>query len=105
MVVNRLLLCIRFRYIQFSEYLGFVKTMDELRGMKLVRKEGDKNYGINIKVAFDTSKHLSEANIKRRKIIRDKLIGKENAKLEEERKEREALEAKKEKERFAIHAC
>lgn len=78
--------------------------MDELRGMKLVRKEGEKNYGINIKVGFDTSKHLSEATIKRRKIIRDKLIAKENAKLEEERKERESLEAKKEKERFAIPA-
>lgn len=76
--------------------------MDAFRGMKLIRKDGDKNYAINIKVDFDTSKHLSDSNIKRRKIIRDRLIAKENAKKEEERKEQQALEAKKEKERFDV---
>lgn len=88
------------RYVQFSEYLGFVRTMDEFRGMKLVRKDGEKNYAINIKVDFDTTKHLSDANIKRRKIIRDRLMAKENARLDEERKKQETLEAQKEKERF-----
>lgn len=76
--------------------------MDAFRGMKLIRKDGDKNYAINIKVDFDTSKHLSDSNSKRRKIIRDRLISKENAKKEEERKELQALEARKEKERFAV---
>lgn len=74
--------------------------MDEFRGMKLVRKDGEKNYAINIKVDFDTSKHLSEASIKRRKVVRDRLISKENVKQEEERKKLEAVEAVKEKERF-----
>lgn len=74
--------------------------MDELRGMKLIRKEGDKNLAINIAVDFDTTKHLSDASIKRRKVIRERLVAKENARLEEERRKKEEEEAKKEKERF-----
>lgn len=80
--------------------MGFVRTMDGLRGMKLVRKDGEKNYAISIKVDFDTTKHLSEANIKRRKVVRDRLLAKENLRLEDERKKQEAIEATKEKERF-----
>lgn len=88
------------RYVQFSEYIGFVRTMDALRGMKLLRKEGDKNLAINIAVDFDTTKHLSEASIKRRQVIRDRLIMKENEKREEERRKAQEEELKKEKERF-----
>lgn len=88
------------RYVQFSEYLGFVKTMDEFRGMKLVRKDGDKNLAINITMDFDTTKHLSESSIKRRKILRDRLIVKEQLRREEELKKEQEEEAKKEKERF-----
>lgn len=86
--------------MQFSEYIGFVKTMDELRGMKLVRKEGEKNLSINITVDFDTTKHLSESNIKRRQIIRDRLVTKEHEQREQERRKAEEEELKKEKERF-----
>lgn len=92
--------CIASRYVQFSEYIGFVRTMDALRGMKLLRKEGDKNLAINIIVDFDTTKHLTETNIKRRQIIRDRLIMKENEKREEERRKAEEEEQRKEKERF-----
>lgn len=74
--------------------------MDALRGMKLLHKEGDKNLAINIAVDFDTTKHLTETNIKRRQIIRDRLIMKENEKREEERRKAEEEEQKKEKERF-----
>lgn len=87
-------------YVQFSEYIGFVRTMDALRGMKLLRKDGEKNLAINIAVDFDTTKHLSESNIKRRQVIRDRLIMKENEKREEERRKQEEEEQKKEKERF-----
>lgn len=76
--------------------------MDALRSMKLLRKEGDKNLAINITVDFDTSKHLSESNIKRRQIIRDRLIMKENEQREIERKAAEEEEMKKEKERFEL---
>lgn len=76
--------------------------MDALRGMKLLRKEGDKNLAINIAVDFDTTKHLSEASIKRRQVVRDRLIMKENERREEERRKAEEEEQKKEKERFDI---
>lgn len=89
-----------FSYVQFSEYIGFVRTMDALRGMKLLRKEGDKNLAISIAVDFDTTKHLSEASIKRRQVIRDRLIMKDNEKREEERRKEEEEEQRKEKERF-----
>lgn len=74
--------------------------MDEFRGMKLVRKDGDKNLAINITMDFDTTKHLSESNIKRRKILRDRLIAKEQVRREEEMKRQQEEEAAKEKERF-----
>lgn len=74
--------------------------MDEFRGMKLVRKEGDKNLAINIIADFDTTKHLSETNIKRRQLVRDRLIVKEQQKREEELKQLKEEESKKEKERF-----
>lgn len=57
------------RYVQFSEYGSFVRAMDEFRGMKLVRKEVDKNVAVNIQVTFDKTKHLSDASVKRRKGI------------------------------------
>lgn len=77
--------------------------MDALRGMKLLHKEGDKNLAISIAVDFDTTKHLNEANIKRRQIIRDRLIMRENEKREEERRRTEEEEKKKEQERFVTH--
>lgn len=83
------------RYVQFSEYLGFVKAMDEFRGMKLVHKEGELSQAINIVVEFDKTKHLSDLSIKRRKVVRDRLIEKERELEEEERKKREKLELKK----------
>lgn len=75
--------------------------MDEFRGMKLVRKEVDKLVAVNIQVMFDKTKHLSDASIKRRKVIRDRLIEKDREKAEEEEKKLRLEREKKEKERFA----
>jgi len=86
-------------YVQFSEYVGFVKTMDEFRGMKLVKKCGDKNQAVNIIVNFDKTKHLSDASIKRRTIVRDRLMSKERAKQEDEVRKKKEEEAKAERER------
>lgn len=61
--------------------------MDEFRGMKLVRKFVDKTQAINISVTFDTSKHLSDAQMQRRERVRKRLIAK--AKSEEEEIERQ----------------
>lgn len=90
--------------MQFSEYLGFVKTMDEFRGMKLIRKEGETNLGVSINVDFDRTKHLGDANIKRRKILRDRFIMRDRAKEEEELKRLKAEEDKKERERFDFNS-
>ena len=76
--------------------------MDEFRGMKLVHKEGDKNLAVNINVDFDRTKHLSDATVKRRKVIRDRFIAKELSKKEEEKRQQQAEEEKKERERFDI---
>ncbi|XP_050089369.1 A-kinase anchor protein 17A [Anopheles aquasalis] len=86
-------------YVQFNEYVGFVKTMDEFRGMKLVRKEGDRNLAVTIAVDFDQTKHLSDASVKKRQIVRDRLIAAEREKEELEKKRIAEEEARKELER------
>lgn len=73
--------------------------MDEFRGMKLVRKEVDKLVAVNIQVSFDKSKHLSDASVKRRKVIRDRLIEKDREKAEDEEKKQRAEKEKIEKEK------
>lgn len=77
-------------YIQFKDYIGFTKCMDALRGMKMLRKS-DENFMINIYVDFDKTKHLSEAAIRRRNIVRDRLVIKQK---EKELKERKVVEEK-----------
>lgn len=67
--------------------------------MKLIRKELDKHVAVNIQVNFDKTKHMSEASIKRRKVIRDRLIEKDREKADEEEKKLKAEQEKKEKEK------
>ena len=45
-------------YVQYQEYVCFVKAMDALRGMKLLHKEGDKAYTASIKVFKILPKHF-----------------------------------------------
>ncbi|KAJ4933503.1 hypothetical protein JOQ06_030329 [Pogonophryne albipinna] len=62
-------------YVQYQEYGGFTKAMDTLRSMKLMLKGDDgKAVACNIKVAFDTNKHLSELALKRRGLERLKRL-------------------------------
>ncbi|KAG9485675.1 hypothetical protein GDO78_008656 [Eleutherodactylus coqui] len=87
-------------YVQYKEYVGFVKAMNALRGMKLMHKgEDGKAVACNIKVSFDTTKHLSEASIKKRQHERQKLQELEQKREEQKRKEKEAEERQKEEER------
>lgn len=86
--------------MQFSEYISFIRAMDAFRGMKLIRKEGDKNLAVNITMNFDTTKHLSDVSVKRRNIVRDRIIAKEKALEEEENRKLKEEEEKKERERF-----
>ncbi|KAK0155609.1 A-kinase anchor protein 17A [Merluccius polli] len=61
-------------FVQYQEYHGFTKAMDTLRGMKLMLKgEDGKAMACNIKVTFDTSKHLSSMAMKQRSQERQKL--------------------------------
>ncbi|KAM9710903.1 A-kinase anchor protein 17A isoform 2-T2 [Menidia menidia] len=87
-------------YVQYQEYCGFTKAMDTMRGMKLMLKgEDGKAVACNIKVTFDTSKHLSELSIKRRSLERLKLQELEKQREEQKRREKEEEERRKEEER------
>ncbi|CAG2247741.1 SFRS17 [Mytilus edulis] len=88
-------------YVQFKEYIGFMKAMDALRGMKfLYIGEDEKAYTANVKVDFDKSKHLSDKCIKKRRIERWKLQLLEKEREEKVKKEREETERKQEEERL-----
>uniref|UniRef100_A0A671W9T3 A kinase (PRKA) anchor protein 17A n=1 Tax=Sparus aurata TaxID=8175 RepID=A0A671W9T3_SPAAU len=88
-------------YVQYQEYCGFTKAMDTLRSMKLMLKGDDgKAVACNIKVAFDTSKHLSELALKRRSMERLKLQELERQREEQKRREKEEEERRKEEERY-----
>lgn len=83
-------------YVQFQEYIGFVKAMTALRGMKLVHKgEDDSCFTADVKIDFDRTKHLSDKNIRKRRQEREKLIELEQEKEDRVRKEREDEERKK----------
>uniref|UniRef100_A0A8D0H0P5 A-kinase anchoring protein 17A n=1 Tax=Sphenodon punctatus TaxID=8508 RepID=A0A8D0H0P5_SPHPU len=87
-------------YVQYWEYAGFIKAMNALRGMKLMYKGEDaKAVACNIKVSFDSTKHLSDASIKKRQLERQKLQELEKQREEQKRKEKEAEERQKEEER------
>ncbi|XP_044860376.1 A-kinase anchor protein 17A [Mauremys mutica] len=87
-------------YVQYHEYAGFIKAMNALRGMKLMYKGDDgKAVACNVKVSFDSTKHLSDASIKKRQLERQKLQELEQQREEQKRREKEAEEKKKEEER------
>lgn len=81
-------------FIMYKDYVGFVKAMDALRGMKLVKKlreeEGDVLLEYDITVDFDKSKHLSDKAIRKRKLEKEYGIknSEEVRKLKEDTKKR-----------------
>ncbi|XP_067853364.1 A-kinase anchor protein 17B-like isoform X2 [Heptranchias perlo] len=84
-------------YIQYLECAGFVKAMESLRGMKLMYKGDDgKALACNIKVTFDTTKHLSDAAIEKRHL--------ERLKLQELEKQREAQKRRDKEEELSKEA-
>uniref|UniRef100_A0A3P9BVB2 A kinase (PRKA) anchor protein 17A n=1 Tax=Maylandia zebra TaxID=106582 RepID=A0A3P9BVB2_9CICH len=87
-------------YVQYQEYCGFTKAMDTMRSMKLMLKGDDgKAVACNIKVTFDTSKHLSDASVKKRNLERMKLQELERQREEQKQREKEKEERRKEEER------
>ncbi|XP_064637629.1 A-kinase anchor protein 17A-like isoform X2 [Lineus longissimus] len=88
-------------YVQFMEYISFVKAMDALRGMKLMYKGDDgKALTANVKTDFDKSKHLTDKAIRKRRIEREKLMALEQQREAKVRKEREEEERRREEERL-----
>ncbi|XP_067903278.1 A-kinase anchor protein 17B-like [Heterodontus francisci] len=82
-------------YIQYQDCAGFVKAMESLRGMKLMHKGDDgKALACNIKVTFDTTKHLSDSAIGKRNLERLKLQELEKQREEQKRKDKEEEQAK-----------
>ncbi|CAB3244135.1 unnamed protein product [Arctia plantaginis] len=86
-------------YIQFSEYVSFVRCMDALRGRKLLRKCDDIGEWCGIKIDFDKTKHMTDAAVKRRAIVRERLLARQKAKDEEEKLEKERIAKREAKER------
>lgn len=86
-------------YVQYRDYISFVKAMDYLRGMKLLKIEADETFTTNIKVDFDKTKHLSENSIRKRKIEREKLMAKDRELEEKKQKLEDALMKLEEKEK------
>eukprot|EP00096_Caligus_rogercresseyi_P008316 TRINITY_DN2694_c0_g2_i1.p1 TRINITY_DN2694_c0_g2~~TRINITY_DN2694_c0_g2_i1.p1 ORF type:complete len:425 (+),score=121.92 TRINITY_DN2694_c0_g2_i1:52-1326(+) len=84
-------------FIQYKEYIGFIKAMNSLKGMKLLYKDRneEKSWVSNIKVDFDKTKHLAESTIKKRIKEREHLIEREREKEDSERREKELLEMQK----------
>ncbi|EHB11435.1 Splicing factor, arginine/serine-rich 17A [Heterocephalus glaber] len=86
-------------YIQYCEYGGFLQAMRALQGVKLMYKGKDgKAVACNIKVSFDSTKHLGEASIKKRQLERQKLQELEKQR-EQKRREKEVEERLRVKER------
>lgn len=86
-------------YVQFSEYASFVRCIDSLRDRKLLRKNDDIAEWCSIKVDFDKSKHMTDAAVKRRAIVRERLVARQRAKEEEEKQEKDKIAKREARER------
>nr|XP_027809870.1 A-kinase anchor protein 17A [Marmota flaviventris]XP_027809871.1 A-kinase anchor protein 17A [Marmota flaviventris]XP_027809872.1 A-kinase anchor protein 17A [Marmota flaviventris] len=87
-------------YVQYREYVGFIQAMSALRGMKLMFKGDDgKAVACSIKVSFDSTKHLSDASIRKRQLERQKLQELERQREAQKRREKEAEERQRAEER------
>ncbi|XP_021968450.1 A-kinase anchor protein 17A [Folsomia candida] len=86
-------------YVQYKDYMSFVKAMDALRGCSLFYQESPigKYYVANIKVDFDKSKHLSDESIRKRKAERNRLSEKDNVKKTAEKLSKFEAEVKEQK--------
>jgi arginine/serine-rich splicing factor 17 len=78
-------------FIQYKDYISFVKAMDTFRGMKLLFMDEIERaaYTANMKVDFDRTRHLSDKEIQRRKIEGYKNVEIEKIKTAQTEKERE----------------
>ncbi|WKX99645.1 hypothetical protein Q1695_014488 [Nippostrongylus brasiliensis] len=80
-------------YVQYEEYSGFVDAMDTLRNMKWTKRIDEKVFHANVKVDFDRSRHLSDANIRRRDAERARINAEKRRLIEEEKRKLAEQEA------------
>lgn len=82
-------------FLMYRDYVGFVKAMEGLRGVKLVKRTLNEDLEYDIIVDFDKTKHLSDKAIKKRRLDREYGIKNtdEMKKLKEDtKKQREAYQ-------------
>ncbi|XP_072763332.1 uncharacterized protein [Anoplolepis gracilipes] len=86
-------------FIQYNEYMDFVKAMDALRGMKLLKKDDQNTLIAIIKVDFDKTKHMSDSSLSHREFERKRLIAQDNLAAEKLRKKEEAEKKRREEQK------
>lgn len=86
-------------FIQYKSYDGFMICMDALRDMKFAHK-GEKSYSAPIEVKFDTTKHLSERELKKRYLLRRRILKEEDAMADEKKRRIEKEERRLEEEKL-----
>ncbi|GMR42302.1 hypothetical protein PMAYCL1PPCAC_12497, partial [Pristionchus mayeri] len=86
-------------YVQYSEYAGFLKAMEKLKGKKWMRKTKDgRVHYANVKVDFDRTFHLSEEKVRARELERRKIQFEKKRKEDKEKADKEAEEERLRKE-------
>jgi hypothetical protein len=73
--------------------------MDALRDMKFAHK-GEKSFSAPIEVKFDTTKHLSERELKKRYLLRRRILKEEDAMADEKKRRIEKEERRLEDEKL-----
>uniref|UniRef100_A0A1I7X2P3 RRM domain-containing protein n=1 Tax=Heterorhabditis bacteriophora TaxID=37862 RepID=A0A1I7X2P3_HETBA len=70
-------------YVQYQDYNGFLTAMESLRNMKWAKRIDGKLFLANVKVDFDRTKHLSEANTRKREEERERLLAEKRRQADE----------------------
>lgn len=86
-------------FVQYKSYDGFMICMDALRDMKFAHK-GEKSFSAPIEVKFDTTKHLSERELKKRYLLRRRILKEEDAMADEKKRRIEKEERRLEDEKL-----
>ncbi|XP_029680926.1 A-kinase anchor protein 17A-like isoform X2 [Formica exsecta] len=86
-------------FIQYNEYMDFVRAMDALRGMKLLQKDDQNTLTATIKVDFDKTKHMSDSSVSHREFERKRLIAQDNLAAEKLRRKEEAEKKRREEQK------
>lgn len=77
-------------FVQYKDYISFVKAMDAFRGMKILRCFNESEaFTASVRVDFDRTRHLSDKEMKKREIDKLKAIELEKIKTAQQEKEKD----------------